>query len=209
MISGLIGARGFHALYENLDYYLKYPIDIFKLWQGGFVFYGGFFGALIGAIIFLRMRKESFWSWADFMAPILAFGYGVGRIGCLLNGCCFGRECMLPWAIEFSHTGLPAGLRHPTQIYATLWELCAVVILLFLERRRKIRPASLQTGKLFLLWLFLHSTGRLIMEYFRDDFRGEIYFGFSISSWISIMILVSIVAIFFSLIKAEGLHKSA
>ncbi|MCB0351653.1 MAG: prolipoprotein diacylglyceryl transferase [Bdellovibrionales bacterium] len=209
MIGGLLGARSFHVLYENYEYYSQYPMDVFKLWQGGFVFYGGFIGALLATILFLRIRRESFWVWADFMAPVLAFGYALGRIGCFLNGCCFGRECTLPWAIEFSYTGLPTGLRHPTQLYATLWELGVVVVLLLLEWRRNVKPldnhsdikadnpktATTRTGQLFLLWLFLHSIGRLIMEHFRDDFRGENYLELSISSWMSIFIIISVIAI--------------
>jgi phosphatidylglycerol---prolipoprotein diacylglyceryl transferase len=191
MLGGLVGARALHVFYEDFQFYLENPIDVIKLWRGGFVFYGGFFGALLAVYLFLRQRGEPFLKWGDFYAPVLALGYGLGRIACFLNGCCFGRECDLPWAVEFVHTGLPSGLRHPTQLYATLWELLIVGLLLYLEKSRSGggRWSRLKAGSLFFIWLSLHSFGRLVMEFFRGDFRGDLVFGFSISTWISLFLL--------------------
>lgn len=190
MVGGFLGARLFHIFYENLEYYKLFPWDVFKIWQGGFVFYGGFIGALLFCIGYAKIRKIDFWQWADFYAPVLAFGYGLGRVGCLMNGCCFGAHCDLPWAIEFNQPGLAVGARHPTQIYAVIWEL-GLVLPLLLKVIPKFKFPS--TGYLFLSWLFLHAGGRLIMEIFRDDFRGADIWGLSISTWISIdIILVSL-----------------
>ncbi|OFZ14022.1 MAG: prolipoprotein diacylglyceryl transferase [Bdellovibrionales bacterium RBG_16_40_8] len=182
MVCGLMGARLFHVFYEDFNYYRQSPWDIFKLWHGGFVIYGGFIGALLGSILFLRYKKEPFWQWANFMAPAFALGYGLGRLACFFNGCCFGRECQLPWAVEFSYIGLPSGHRHPTQLYATFWELGVFFLLLHLEKSKRPKP-------IFLIWLCLHAIGRLIMEHFRDDFRGPEIMGLSVSSWLSISIL--------------------
>jgi len=165
-------------------------MDILKIWQGGFVFYGGLAGGLFGAYVFLKFKKEPVAMWADFMAPILAFGYSLGRLGCFLNGCCYGRVCSLRWAIEFTQPGLPSGLRHPTQLYASSWEFFVLLILLAVGRWKKNR----REGSLFILWLFLHASGRLAMEFFRDDYRGDNINGFSISSLVSITILLLIIA---------------
>ena len=187
MMGGFFGARLFHIFYENFDYYMLFPWDVFKIWQGGFVFYGGFIGALLACIAYAKLRKIDFWEWADFYAPILAFGYGFGRLGCFLNGCCFGAECDLPWAIEFTQAGLPTGLRHPTQLYATVWELVLTLPLLLYVFPKFKFP---RTGYIFLSWLLLHATGRFIMESFREDFRGGEIVGLSVSTWISIAIIL-------------------
>lgn len=225
MISGFIGARAFHIFYENFSYYQQTPIDVFKIWQGGFVYYGGLLAALASTVVYLRLKKQSFARWADLLAPILSLGYALGRIGCFLNGCCYGAECPLPgctiwghaWSVEFIYPGLPEGLLHPTQLYAVFWELTVVAVLLLIERKILQAQKTLQAksavvensvasgtslatriawpGFLFTLWIFLHSIGRLIMEVFRVDFRGELIFGLSISLWLSLLLLMSTLAI--------------
>lgn len=217
MVCGLVGGRLTHVFYENWGYYREMPFDIFKIWQGGFVFYGGFFTSLIGAYGFLKIKKESFLKWADFFAPVLALGYALGRVGCFLNGCCFGKPCVgngcaLPWMVEFNHPGLPEGLRHPTQLYAVFWELLVVLTLLWIEKVRhtKNTMALQSTGFLFFTWLGLHSLGRLIMEYHREDYRGPEISGLSLSSWLSIgiLFLLFLVVLFkFTLYKSKILSK--
>lgn len=180
MIAGMIGGRLFHVFYEGLDYYRSFPSAIFMFWQGGFVFFGGFFAALLAGWIYVirKTPRIGFLKWADFLAPLGAVGYGVGRVACLLAGCCYGRVCELPWAING---------RHPTPLYATIWELSVAALLLVLARQNT-RYFSEGTGRLFSLWLLLHSLGRLMMEHFRDDFRGPPLAGLSISSWISLFL---------------------
>src|SRR6185312_1101301 len=72
MLGGFIGARLLHVFYEEPGYYFEKPMRVFQVWQGGFVFYGGFFGALIASYAFIRKKNESFVKWADFFAPVLA-----------------------------------------------------------------------------------------------------------------------------------------
>src|SRR5690606_9254272 len=101
MIGGFVGARLFHVFYEAWDVYRDNPWLIVQFWRGGFVFYGGFAGALVAAWMTLRLKKESFLEWANFFAPVIAVTYAIGRIGCFLNGCCYGDYCQWPWAVEF------------------------------------------------------------------------------------------------------------
>lgn len=187
MIGGFVGARLFHVLYENPEIYREHPLEVFKFWLGGFVYYGGLMGAAYTVWLYTKVRGLSFWEWADFYAPILSIGYALGRFACLLNGCCYGGLCDLPWGIEFNYPGLPLGLRHPAPLYASLFEFCVFALLIFIERR-KIR--GLRDGDVFLIWLSLHGCGRLIMETFRDDFRGATIFGLSVSSFISILMVI-------------------
>jgi phosphatidylglycerol---prolipoprotein diacylglyceryl transferase len=208
MISGLLGARVMHVLWEGQSIYFSLDqnsnfsvnwVRILRFWDGGFVFFGGFILALICCAFYCRLHKLSFLFWADFFAPILALGYALGRIGCFLNGCCFGKACSWPWSIN--------GL-HPTALYAFLWDLGVFFVLSGLERLVKIKIP----GSLFFTWMLLHGIGRLVIENFRDDFRGAFLFenvsifsgglsdalqsefqgGFSISQLISLcLILVS------------------
>ena len=133
MLGSFIGARTLHVLYEGLDYYLENPFQILMVWEGGFVFYGGAIGGLLGSAVFLRIRREDWRPWADLIAPVGAFGYGLGRLACFLNGCCYGKVCTFPWAVNFPHLWES---RHPTQLYATFLEWGICLTLLFLERKK-------------------------------------------------------------------------
>jgi phosphatidylglycerol---prolipoprotein diacylglyceryl transferase len=178
LIAGFIGARALHVLYEEPVFYYQNPGAVFEIWNGGFVFYGGLIGAWLGILGFCIWRKQPFWFWADIAAPPAALAYALGRIGCFLNGCCYGKICELPWAIQ-----LHGAHRHPTQLYATFWELAVVGILLISERRIK------GAGHLFNIWLLLHSVGRIVMEVFRDDPRGGLIGGLTISTWLAVTII--------------------
>lgn len=176
MIGATLGGRLFHVLWEEPQYYLDQPLAIFKVWQGGFVFYGGLFGAFAMMAWWARRKNLPFLQWADFFAPVAAFAYAFGRLGCFFNGCCFGRYCTLPWAVEG---------RHPTQLYATFLELMILAFLLWLEKKPK-----LAVGQIFYSWILLHGINRIIMELFRDDDRGPMPMGVSVSTWLSLLLII-------------------
>jgi phosphatidylglycerol:prolipoprotein diacylglycerol transferase len=184
MITSFIGARLFHVFYENFEYYQAEPIKIFYVWEGGFVYYGGaLLSAFAGAIFLYLKSPKNLEAYFDLFAPVMSLSYILGRGACLLTGCCFGKTCDLPWAI--------AG-RHPTQAYAMIFELGALILILGLEKvpYKERRPRILgKAGAVLYVWLIFHALGRLIMEHFRDDFRGP-NLGLSISSWISITLIV-------------------
>lgn len=174
MVMGFIGGRLLHVLYEEPQYYKDHPEQIIAFWNGGFVFYGGALLAGFSALFFAwKKDRPHVARYADLFAPVIALIYALGRGACLLAGCCYGRTCELPWAISG---------RHPTQAYASLWEIGGLLILLGLEKK------SWRPGFIFSMWLILHGLGRLIMEAFRDDFRGPTL-GLSISSWISVGVI--------------------
>ncbi len=189
MIGGLLGSRLLHIVYEEPRYYLENPLSVFKLWRGGFVFYGGLFGAWLTSWLYLRRKSEEFGRWADFFAPVLSLGYALGRIGCFLNGCCYGKFCAYSWAVDFHQTGLPLGPRHPTQLYATGWEFLVFALLIYIEKRWHASKWD-KPGLFFTLWLGLHSLGRLIMEYFREDDRGPFLLGQSPATWVSAGLII-------------------
>lgn len=186
MVGAVFGGRLFHVLYEQPAYYWEHPLRVFYIWEGGMVFFGALIGALLFAALWTRRGKIDQLKLADLFAPILAFTYAMGRIGCFLNGCCYGKRCDLPWAANFPHhheLGIEVFPRHPTQLYATAWEILVLLLLLFLERKSR-RP-----GVIFSIWLTLHGVGRLLMEQFRDDDRGAAIFSLSIGSWISLILI--------------------
>lgn len=180
-VAGVIFGRLFHVMFENLTFYYLNPLEVFRFWNGGFVFLGGFLGALASGILFvlLKKKKELILPLMDFYAPILALVYAFGRMGCFLAGCCYGKYCELPWAIEG---------RHPTQLYAFLWDFMLFWVLNYFERT-KARPKLWVPGKVFAFWMLGHGIGRFIQEFYRDDFRGPIFL-FSISGWISLGLVV-------------------
>lgn len=192
MVSGFIGARLFHVVFEYPAVYLESPSRIFRFWEGGFVFYGGALLAAFAGYLFLKYKKEPLNQWLDFTAPILAFTYGAGRIGCFLAGCCFGRYCTLPWGVTFPRGGeAPAGFPiHPTQLYAFGWEMFIVGLLLAVEKKNSKTLLS-KSGDLFYLWMMFHGVGRILMETFRADYRGTQILAFSISTWISLLIIAT------------------
>jgi phosphatidylglycerol:prolipoprotein diacylglycerol transferase len=124
-------------------------------------------GASIAFVLYTRWKKLPPWKLADVVAPSLALGYAIGRIGCLLNGCCYGRECDLPWAITFppESRGAPPGVpRHPTQLYDSLLSLGWSVVLAWLFRRKKF------DGQIFAIYLIGYALLRSLVEVFRGDY---------------------------------------
>lgn len=178
MLFGFIGARGFHIFYEEWDHYRIFTKDIFKFWNGGYVYFGGAIAAGVASFIYIRLKKENFLKWADVATPALSLSYALGRIGCFFEGCCFGQHCDLPWAIEG---------RHPTQIYMVLSEFALFIFLNIFQK--KISPKL--NGRLFLTWVILHSITRFIIEFYRDDDRGSLIFNsLSLSQALSLVFVV-------------------
>lgn len=190
MIAAMVGARLTFFAIELPAQLLSNPLAVLRIWEGGFVFFGGALASTSAGIVFLRIRRQPLRPWMDAIAPVGALGYGLGRIGCFLAGCCYGRSCNLPWAAVFpAGVDAPAGVPiHPAQLYAVFWELFSGGVLLSIER---FRVGKLQTGSLFYLWMILHGLGRLMMESFRADPRGPSILGLTISGWISLVLLLS------------------
>ncbi len=192
LIFGIIGARLFYVLYQEPDFYFNSPKEILHVWNGGFVFYGGLISAFIFGGLFLKLKKQNIKLWLDVSAPVAAFSYGLGRLACLFNGCCYGDITTHAWGIKLPH--LP-GLRHPTQLYAVFYELIVWIVLLVLERKVNFFKSNI--GSLFFSWLILHGLGRIIMEYFRADPRGDLIFNLSVSTMISLVLIILGISLLF------------
>ena len=185
IVGTIIGARALYVIsYWREEFAGRSIAEVFMVWRGGLVFYGGFIGASSACILYTRLNKLPLWKVADAVAPSIALGSVFGRIGCLMNGCCYGRECHLPWAITFPPGSRPAppGIPlHPTQIYDSLLNLGLYVGLAALYRRKKF------DGQVFAAYLVGYALCRSIVEFFRGDYP-EHYLG----GWATPAHLVSI-----------------
>jgi phosphatidylglycerol:prolipoprotein diacylglycerol transferase len=205
ILSAIVGSRLLYILI-NLSYYTAHPIDILKIWQGGLVFSGGLIATASAMALYLRSHHISFWAAGDLWAPALAVGQAIGRLGCFMAGCCYGKPTNLPWGVIFTH---PQSLApryiplHPTQIYSSLAGFSIFFILLVLYGRRKFQ------GQVFLWYLILHSTTRLFVERFRGDERGLMPgTEMTLTQLVALGILIAaIVALF--VLKPEGNRKDA
>ena len=200
LASGIIGARLFYVIL-NLKFYLNNPFEIIMLSHGGLVWFGGLILGSASCIVYLRMNGLDVYRVMDLVIPYVALAQAIGRIGCLLNGCCFGRET------HFFGLYFPAhdAILIPTQFYSSLALLGIYLILrirqeqIFSERRLKNqnnKAAAGQAaigagrkGELFFVYLFLYSLWRFVIEFFRAD--SEVFiFGLSIFQQISIALFV-------------------
>jgi len=171
LLSGVVGARLLYVLL-HLPEYASDPMSILYVWQGGLAFHGGVAAAIIAGYVFARARRISFPLLVDLSAPALALGYAFARIGCFLNGCCYGTESHLPWAVTFP-SGTEAGEggfpRHPTQLYACAASLVIFLILAWLQPRVKVR------GNVLLSYLLLYSIYRFTVEFFRRGASANVF----------------------------------
>lgn len=196
LLGGILGARVmFVTTYWHEEFSGKPIWEIFMIQRGGLVFYGGMIGASIAVILFARIKKLPLWKLADILAPSIALGSVFGRIGCFMNGCCYGRACELPWAIRFpqdhSTTGIPV---HPTQIYDSLLNLTLYLGLAWLFRRRKF------DGQIFAVFLVCYAITRSMVELFRGDYSdAHLHGGLTPAHLLSIGIFVAGVVLFVAL----------
>ena len=177
LIFGIIGSRLLYVIF-NVDYYIKSPLEIIKLWEGGLSWFGGFFLGSTAAIIYIRRNGLPIYKTLDLLIPFLALGQSIGRIGCLLNGCCYGRQ--VSWGLYFP---VHDRVLIPTQLFSSLAMLFIFVILrIFQERTHR-------DGEILFTYLILYSIRRILIEIWRAD-NKLVIFGLTYFQIISIVILL-------------------
>jgi len=189
IIAALVGAK-LMLIAVDFDYFRHQPRELLSLVRAGGVFYGGLLAALAVGLWLVGRYKLHPWTVADLIAPGIALGHVVGRFGCLLAGCCYGRPTSVPWAITFTNpaaatnVGTPLNTPlHPTQLYDAGAELLIMGVLLLTEKRGRPFP-----GRTFWLYMLLYAISRYIVEIYRGDERGMIL-GVSTSQFVSILIV--------------------
>ncbi len=189
--------------------YVKSCTAAFEIWRGGFVYYGGLITSILVVIIFTKVKKLSLAKITDLLAPSLAIGLAIGRLGCFFAGCCYGRVSDVFFAVSFP-AGSPAHMDHlkhidnginhslpviPTQLFSVFANIFIFIYLYFYLRKRKKYD-----GQMALHLLFFYSTFRFIIEFFRGDQRGSLLV-FSTSQWISIILIIMLSIITFFMKK--------
>lgn len=174
-IFGVIGSRSLYVI-ENLSYYIRNPFEIVMLNKGGLSWFGGLCLGASAALIYLRKKKLAVYKILDLIIPFVALGQAIGRIGCLLNGCCFGKKA--GFGIYFP---VHNAVLIPTQIYSSL----ALLLIFFVLRL--LQEKSHKQGQIFFTYLLLYALKRFFIEFLRAD-NPVIFFGLTFFQIISIVI---------------------
>lgn len=195
LVGGIVGARVLYVVTYWRESFADQPWwEVFMIQRGGLVYYGGLIGASLACIAFAAFKKLPLWKLADLLAPSIPLGYVFGRVGCLMNGCCYGRECDLPWAIRFPEgnpSQPPTYLVHPTQLYDALLSLGLYLGLAWLYRRKHF------DGQVFAFYLLCYAVTRSIVEAFRGDYNeAHRHGGLTPAHLVSIGIFVAGVVLF-------------
>ena len=180
-VTSWIGAKIFFLWFSAQGKFTEYLYaDNFWL-GGGFVFYGGLIFTLIAYLILTLGLKKFPFSYSKFLAPGLALGHGIGRVGCFLTGCCFGSVCDLPWSVH-----MHGEFRHPVQLYEAFGLFFLVYLMLkFIQQKRS-------NLFIFTRYLMYYSVLRFVVEFFRGDtVRGVHGLSLSTSQWVSVGLFVA------------------
>lgn len=171
IVGAVVGARTLYVgMFWGQEFAGQPFWNVFKVWQGGLVYYGGLIGSSLACILYALIKKAPLWKLADVMAPSVALGQMFGRIGCLMNGCCYGRPANMACAITFpaghdTHARNQAATPvHPTQIYEAVLTLLLYLTLAWLFRRKH------RQGHIFAFYLIGYGICRAIVELFRGDY---------------------------------------
>lgn len=203
ILGNLIGARVLYILIE-WKRYLTDPFSVFKIWEGGLVFYGGLIGAVMVGFFYIRKHRQNFFQIGDLYMPGLALGHGIGRLGCFAAGCCYGRETQGWFSVVFPqnpHSLAPTGVPlFPSQLAeaAALFFISGFLFLLL--RKKKF------DGQVLLVYLVLYSVARGVLEISRgDSVRGFLIPNvLSTSQFIGGLLVILAIVIYLRLKRRTG-----
>ncbi|MCX5680566.1 MAG: prolipoprotein diacylglyceryl transferase [Candidatus Omnitrophica bacterium] len=170
LVAGIAGARLLYVLL-NIGYYRANPSELIDLSKGGLVWYGGFFSALGASIVYIKQKKMGFWNTMDLVTPYIALGQAFGRVGCFLNGCCYGFNGI------------------PVQLYSSFLLVIIFILLRSWQDRRRFK------GEIALGYCILYSLKRFGVEFLRGD-NPRVFLGLTISQVISLVVIILVVPIF-------------
>jgi phosphatidylglycerol:prolipoprotein diacylglycerol transferase len=183
LVAGIAGARIFYIL-QNLSYYRANPFEMLNLSRGGLVWYGAFIAGFFSVAAYIKIKRVDLWAYLDLIAPYIALAQAIGRIGCFMNGCCYG-------------TAMADGSLHPTQLYSAAALVLMFVVLRIWQDHRHFK------SEIFIGYCVLYSSKRFFVEFMRGD-NPRILFGLTISQVISCAVFVISLA---ALIIMAGIWK--
>jgi prolipoprotein diacylglyceryl transferase len=189
--AGLIGARLYHVV-TDWQLFRGRWLDVVKIWEGGLGVWGAIAGGTIAGVIVARRRGLDLALLFDVAAPVIPMAQAIGRFGNWFNQELFGRQTDLPWALRIDPSHRPEGYLqydtfHPTFLYESLWNLAVVGIVLFVERRFRLRP-----GRLFAVYVAAYTFGRFWIELLRIDPANRIA-GLRVNDWVSVALFLAAV----------------
>lgn len=196
LIGGVIGGRVAYVL-QQPGYFAGHPLEIFAMWQGGATSFGGFIGGLWAGIATAKKRGIPLGHAADMAAIGLPLGYAVGRIGCFLNGCCFGGHCDLPWGVHLPE-GMVSAVNpvHPVPLYSALCGLAIYGVLHVMELKPRV------PGQLLAIFAVLYGVYRFLIEFIREGVTAKVEFGaLTTGQYASIVVSLAGLIVFFMLAK--------
>jgi len=187
----ILGGRLGYTVFYNFSYYVRHPLEIFMVWEGGMSFHGGLLGVVVASILFCRRKKLPVLLTGDVLVTAATIGLGLGRIGNFINGELWGRVSDVPWAIVFPNGGpLP---RHPSQLYEAILEGPILFGVLWILHRRDV-----SAGVPFFTFFGLYGCFRFGVEFFRqpDQHLGFLSLGMTMGQWLSLpMILFGVIGL--------------
>ena len=169
VLSGLFGARLLHIL-VHFSYYFRHPLEIIAIRHGGMAVQGGLLFGLVAGIFFLRRNKLPVLKVLDIFALYVPLAQAIGRIGCFLNGCCYGKETNCFLGVKFPFDNIP---RHPTELYYVVANFSIFLVLFFLWKKVYSLPSregkAREGGSIFLIYLMLYSLSRYSIDFLRGN----------------------------------------
>ncbi len=172
---------------SNLDFFIQYPLDVFMINRGGLVFYGALILSPVFGIAYAKKAGISIPDAADLLAPFIALGHSIGRIGCFLNGCCFGRPTDSIFGVQFPFSPVKV---YPTQLFSSAGLFCIFLVLLFMQKRRGFK------GQIIALYLVMYGVFRFFIEFLRGDL-APLFYSLSLTQIISIISVASGILLFY------------
>lgn len=185
MIGAIVGAKLLFIL-VSLDTIIENNLSLIQIIKGGFVFYGGFIGGLLGLIIYAKQFKMPLGPFMDLYATVVPLGHAFGRVGCFFGGCCYGIEHDGFFSVTYTDTlNAATPLNTPllaVQLIEAIALLCLFIVLLVTYLTTK------KSGLTPTLYAIIYPIIRYVLEYFRGDRERGVFLNISTSQWISLAI---------------------
>ena len=189
-MGAVLGGRLGSVFFYNFDRFLGDPLWLFRVWEGGMSFHGGFLGVIVAVFFYSKSIKKEFWESIDFVAPCVPFGLGAGRLGNFIGGELWGRPTEVSWGMIFPHVDDLA--RHPSQLYELALEGIILFIIVWWFSSKQ-RPRMAVSG----VFAFFYGVFRFFIEFFREP---DLQIGFLFFDWLTMGQLLSLPMVFVGLL---------
>ena len=183
----IIGGRLGYVIFYNLEYYLIYPVEIFKIWNGGMSFHGGLLGVVVMSIWFAKKHSHNSFIYLDVVSLVAPVGIFFGRIANFINSELYGKETALPWGVKFEK--IDEIYRHPSQLYEAFFEgLLLFFILIYFHKKSSNKNPGFISG----IFLIFYSAFRFLIEFLRvpDEQLGYVLFNFSMGQILCLVFFI-------------------